>query len=310
VAEVSSPALFCRECGTEIFRKKAAGSAPTLCMGCRKVVARRHCAAYRARYGRKPPTEYACVDCHERFRRISLKGRPPTRCPECNAEHRRTLHVGKPYRLRENRVRGKAARARSERFDTEGRWSSCNTCGASIPCRRFGPLLSLCDACVKEVRRKQARKFSIRADIGPATCIDCDAAVSRRGSGRPSRRCTPCRKLHRTNIDLAWVANNRERCRIARRRALKLRRARKKGAVCERFDSGEIFERDKWICGICKKQIDKKLRWPHMMSASIDHVVPLSEGGAHGRANCRASHWKCNSLRSNRGGGEQLALIG
>jgi 5-methylcytosine-specific restriction endonuclease McrA len=72
----------------------------------------------------------------------------------------------------------------------------------------------------------------------------------------------------------------------------------------------EILDRDHWTCGICRKRIGRKFRSPHPRSASIDHIMPLSEGGDDTAANKRAAHLGCNIRRSNRGGNEQLALIG
>lgn len=88
------------------------------------------------------------------------------------------------------------------------------------------------------------------------------------------------------------------------------RRARKRGAGCERFHKREIFDRDGWRCGICRRKIRKDLRWPHPMSASLDHIVPLARGGAHTRANARASHLRCNMRHYWNNTDEQLALIG
>jgi 5-methylcytosine-specific restriction endonuclease McrA len=71
----------------------------------------------------------------------------------------------------------------------------------------------------------------------------------------------------------------------------------------------EILERDRWRCGICRKAIGKSFKWPHPKSASIDHIVPISEGGADTAGNKRAAHLGCNGGRCNRGGGEQAALF-
>lgn len=81
-------------------------------------------------------------------------------------------------------------------------------------------------------------------------------------------------------------------------------------AKLETFKPVEIFNRDRWICGICLSKVDPKAKAPDPLSASVDHIVPLSEGGDHARANCRLAHYGCNSSRRNRGGGEQLSLIG
>lgn len=73
-----------------------------------------------------------------------------------------------------------------------------------------------------------------------------------------------------------------------------LYRARKVAATVERFSVQGIFERDGWSCHLCETQIDRELTYPDPMSASLDHVVPLSRGGAHSRRNCAASHLICN----------------
>lgn len=81
------------------------------------------------------------------------------------------------------------------------------------------------------------------------------------------------------------------------------------GEAYERIDDREIFERDGWRCGLCRKKVDRRLRSPHPMSASIDHVVPIAEGGRHVRANVQLAHRWCNGSKGSRGGGEQLALL-
>lgn len=78
----------------------------------------------------------------------------------------------------------------------------------------------------------------------------------------------------------------------------------------EKFDAAEVYERDRWRCGICRRKVDKSLAWPHPMSPSLDHIVPLSLDGEHTRANTRLAHLNCNVTRGNRMGAEQLALIG
>lgn len=82
------------------------------------------------------------------------------------------------------------------------------------------------------------------------------------------------------------------------------------GAAYERFDDREIFERDRWRCGLCRKRVNRRLNFPHPMSASLDHMVPIIEGGRHVRANVQLAHLACNVRKGERGGGEQLMLIG
>lgn len=87
-------------------------------------------------------------------------------------------------------------------------------------------------------------------------------------------------------------------------------RSQRKRETWDGVTDAQILERDRWMCGICHKRIGKTFKYPHPRSASIDHIVPLSQGGDHTAANKRAAHLGCNCGRMNRGGGEQLALIG
>ena len=66
------------------------------------------------------------------------------------------------------------------------------------------------------------------------------------------------------------------------------------GVEYEEFPREEIYERDGWVCGLCGDDIDRTLSWPDPKSASIDHVIPWSRGGAHTRANVQAACLDCN----------------
>ena len=63
----------------------------------------------------------------------------------------------------------------------------------------------------------------------------------------------------------------------------------------ESFDPHEVFERDGWTCQKCGIAIDRSLEWPDPLSATIDHVVPVSAGGEHSRANARCLCLRCNT---------------
>ena len=71
-----------------------------------------------------------------------------------------------------------------------------------------------------------------------------------------------------------------------------------------------IFERDGWKCGICHRKVDRTLRHPDAAAPSLDHIIPVAEGGTNEAANLRLVHLRCNLSRRNRGGNEQLALVG
>lgn len=54
-------------------------------------------------------------------------------------------------------------------------------------------------------------------------------------------------------------------------------------------------------CWICGKWVDQELPRTHPMSRTVDHVIELWQQGAPtDRANCRLSHRRCNTSKSNR----------
>lgn len=101
-----------------------------------------------------------------------------------------------------------------------------------------------------------------------------------------------------------------ERRRRQLRAKTQRRRARTRDAGAELLDRDTVGDRDGWKCGICRRRVNRALPYPNPRSASLDHIVPLSQDGPHTYANVRISHLACNTARSNRGGGEQLLLVG
>ena len=55
-------------------------------------------------------------------------------------------------------------------------------------------------------------------------------------------------------------------------------------------DTRIVAERDGWRCALCRGKVIRE-NW------SLDHVVPLSKGGAHTYANVVLAHRSCNSRR-------------
>lgn len=71
----------------------------------------------------------------------------------------------------------------------------------------------------------------------------------------------------------------------------------------------ELAARDGNRCGICSRLIDLDLTWPHPRSVSIDHVIPVSDGGTDDMANLRLAHLSCNCARHAVAADDQLAVI-
>jgi 5-methylcytosine-specific restriction endonuclease McrA len=106
---------------------------------------------------------------------------------------------------------------------------------------------------------------------------------------------------------LAWKQANPAKARAQRSR----RRARERAAIVERFTPLQVFERDGWRCQLCCRPVDRAAAVPDPDAPTLDHVIPLSAGGEHTRANTQCAHFLCNARK---GAGvlrpEQLRLLG
>ena len=55
-----------------------------------------------------------------------------------------------------------------------------------------------------------------------------------------------------------------------------------------------LFELHAWVCFVCKKPINRFLRKPNFMAATIEHIIPISKGGTHTWDNVAPAHAICN----------------
>lgn len=242
-------------------------------------------------------------------------GRRRNRCPAC---------VG-PARLKPTSVR-------------------CCVCDAVIEVdRRRGSVPKYCSPTC------YPRRWGRRSGREPGCCKNCGQRLDRVGKKYCSLRCgeihrgtrlaapLPQRSCALDDCDVVFVPKSeRQRCCCERHGKLHYnrtsradgrqrptpwndrrrdnyhrRKARKKGASSgDPVRREQIAMRDRWRCQLCGTRVDRRLHWPDPRSASLDHIVPLSSGGRHEPANVQLAHLECNVRKSNRGGGEQLALIG
>ena len=161
--------------------------------------------------------------------------------------------------------------------------------------RRLAAVVKVCPHCSTEFSPKSSsrQKFCSAAcganyhrDRSERVCeaVDCDRPVRARGMCsmhyRRWARQTGCEKSE------SWSPERYERW--------KKRQDRKRATQVEPIRNIDVFERDRWVCGLCDEQIDRSLVWPDPLCATLDHVVPLSEGGTHTWGNVQAAHARCN----------------
>lgn len=117
------------------------------------------------------------------------------------------------------------------------------------------------------------------------------------GEGLPEDEACPCQAIDDD------VPHDRRLGRSARRAQDRRRRDRMQTAgPVESFTVAEIGDRDGWVCGICQdmaRLVDASPGAARALSPSIDHVIAVSDGGPHVRANVRIAHLWCNVERNN-----------
>jgi 5-methylcytosine-specific restriction endonuclease McrA len=212
----------------------------------------------------------------------------------------------------------------------------CAGCGAPLKCK--SPHARYCLNC-KNIRRKEWRHAG-GASGEVRTCLNCGAELKSssgfasycskpecarrrmRGHDIAQRTCKCCGKTLASNVWRGDFCDSKPCRRAASRdryarvvaergdlfhslretqhRHNALRRARKALVDASHVRRLEVFERDAWMCGICGEPIDMSLVHPHVMSASLDHIVPLALGGEHSYENCQAAHLSCNSSKGKR----------
>lgn len=208
-------------------------------------------------------------------------------CGQCGSEFVGPTHQKWCSRICSDRAKGERRGARKGRF--------CADCGRPVQSGdRDAKRPARCRPCAQAKpsanTRGKLRKDGKPRGSGPQiwSCERCGDDWERESCrGQVPRWCPKCRHM---------AGFERRRARIA-------------GAFVADVNRTRVFEADGWRCHLCGMLIDRSQKAPDRMSASIDHVIPLSRGGKHEPSNCRAAHLGCNAKKSNRGGGEQLLLL-
>ena len=115
-------------------------------------------------------------------------------------------------------------------------------------------------------------------------------------------------KEKRSAYDKQYFIDNPDKCSEKNHK----RRATARNAFVETVAVKMLFEREMGCCRICNRKLNLATKHPNPLSASIDHIVPLSEGGEHSYKNTQLACLECNIRKGNRTlpGGEQLFMFG
>jgi hypothetical protein len=264
------------------------------------------------------PDSSSCLDCG-----TPLIKRHSPRCPDCRKVHRRELERERDRRSGRHRGREPGNWTRpcgfcDRRFtDKTARKYCSDACrlAASLvrgdrmygPTRREAPILASCEFCGVSMTMNQAknrRHCSERCRHTSAGRYPTECAI----------RCGVCRRCGVTYCCLPSVAEGFCSARCNRRqqksREKYRRRARLRTVTTENFTLREIAERDNWRCHLCGDKVPDREYAALDKDPTIDHLIPVSKGGEHTRANVALAHNRCNWERSDADVGFQLRLVG
>lgn len=187
-------------------------------------------------------------------------------------------------------------------------------CGHEVPYHP-GPLRKRCVACVP-VKRCRVCGVDCRIRFCSKFCQETAAGLHKRGPIlRRSCAMGGCSVEFETFLSrklYCGIPHLKRQARLdgrqhnpvwdeRRRNNHQLRRARLLGSSDgDPVLLDDLIARDGLSCAGCGTAIDLGLAWPHPLSKSLDHIHPVSLGGAHALSNCQLMHLRCNISKGNR----------
>lgn len=218
-----------------------------------------------------------------------------TACAHCGGAIPPKSNSGPPQTYCSRTCRSRADHARRRDEDNSNRRAAAAALRASVvkACPQCGAEFSPRVTSSQRFCSKRCSRAWKRANES-GSCMEslCDRPVRAKGM---------CNKHYRAILRAEGRLQTRSPWTDERRDAWHRRRALKKSASTGApVLLSEIAERDAWKCGLCSSPVDADLQWPHPFSKSLDHVKPLSRGGAHDPSNVQLAHLRCNTAKGNR----------
>ena len=116
--------------------------------------------------------------------------------------------------------------------------------------------------------------------------------------------CERCQAVVQTDKHVARGKYGRfcRNCALVRRRERYRIKTAKRQKITNpiRISADVLIERDGNVCHICLSDIDLSLARNSRFGATIDHVIPVSKGGADTLDNMKLAHWICNIKKGNK----------
>lgn len=151
------------------------------------------------------------------------------------------------------------------------------------------------DECRAEDMRRRSRAIEIdnhRKKAKTCKCRACGVLFSPLYATKKRAFCSETCAKRQARRDGRGGCNNAQR-------------AKRLGLTRKYFNERKILERDGWACYLCGQPTPPELRGTYEPNApELDHIVPLSKGGAHIKENVACICRRCNGEKGNRTLGE------
>jgi 5-methylcytosine-specific restriction endonuclease McrA len=205
-----------------------------------------------------------------------------------------------------------------------------------------GRLRRACFECVPKVSKGPRKPKNDPRDKTPKPCAQCGALfvrcagakfcgdacrladqAARRGAARKAsfvsetRRCRFCAAefvtrsgLERRRVFCSGACRVKDTHRRLSTGNTHIRRAKRYGSEWEYVDKWAVFARDRWRCQICGTSTPRRLSGTKDPRApELDHIVPLSKGGAHVESNVQCTCHACNAAKKARPMGQMRIAL-
>lgn len=152
------------------------------------------------------------------------------------------------------------------------------------------------------LKRDKRKQWADEFQPKQFTCKECGTVFTTEcGHPRSSFCCQQCaeknerRKEHQSERHKRYMSQMKT-----------IREKQISAAFVEDVEFESLYKRDHGVCQICGLPVHPVKGIDNNWDGTIDHIIPLSEGGEHSMRNCQLAHRICNSLKCK--GREEFAL--
>lgn len=206
----------------------------------------------------------------------------PYPCEVCGKHYQRPVNADGSFRKSKHNLCGSTCGY----IKREGREYWTPKPASCVRCRsQFIPNTQSQRYCGSECRHADVNDAHVPAEPAYSNCIECGNEFRSIGPRHKfcGRACyhAACKRDPRY-IECRRIQDSR-------------RRARKRTTQTEPISPTAVFERDRWVCHLCRKKTLKSKRGTaHDRAPELEHIISLSDGGTHTWGNVACSCKRCN----------------